>query len=58
MEADRRDCAVEGVDVLFAPMEREMYPTPQVYRVQPPPLAEELEGASGPDSSTACARWC
>jgi pantoate--beta-alanine ligase len=25
-----------------------MYPTPQVYRVQPPPLAEELEGASRP----------
>jgi pantoate--beta-alanine ligase len=25
-----------------------MYPTPQVYRVTPPPLAEELEGASRP----------
>ena len=25
-----------------------MYPTPQVYRVQPPPLADELEGASRP----------
>ena len=34
--------------MLFAPMEQEMYPTPQVYRVQPPPLAEELEGASRP----------
>ena len=34
--------------MLFAPMEHEMYPTPQVYRVQPPPLAEELEGASRP----------
>jgi len=38
----------EGVDVLFNPMEHEMYPTPQVYRVQPPALAEELEGASRP----------
>jgi len=38
----------EGVDVLFNPMEHEMYPTPQVYRVQPPQLAEELEGASRP----------
>jgi pantoate--beta-alanine ligase len=38
----------EGVDVLLNPMEHEMYPTPQVYRVQPPPLAEELEGASRP----------
>ena len=38
----------EGVDVLFTPQEHEMYPTPQVYRVQPPPLSEELEGASRP----------
>jgi len=38
----------EGVDVLFAPQDQEMYPTPQVYRVIPPPLAEELEGASRP----------
>ncbi|HTS23041.1 MAG TPA: pantoate--beta-alanine ligase [Casimicrobiaceae bacterium] len=37
-----------GVDVLFAPQEQEMYPTPQVYRVIPPPLAEELEGAFRP----------
>ena len=25
-----------------------MYPTPQVYRVQPPPIADELEGAFRP----------
>jgi len=37
-----------GIDVLFAPTEQEMYPTPQVYRVQPPPIASELEGASRP----------
>ena len=48
MEADEAGLRREGVDVLFAPMEHEMYPTPQVYRVQPPPLAEELEGASRP----------
>ncbi len=45
------DCAAlqrEGVDVLFAPQDQEMYPTPQVYRVTPPPLAEDLEGASRP----------
>ncbi len=47
-EADREGLARIGVDVLFAPLEHEMYPTPQVYRVQPPPLAEELEGASRP----------
>src|SRR5881227_967232 len=29
-----------GVDLLFAPREQEMYPTPQVYRVQPPSIGE------------------
>jgi len=47
-EADREALKRLGVDVLFAPTEQEMYPTPQVYRVVPPPLAEELEGASRP----------
>jgi pantoate--beta-alanine ligase len=48
IEADKAGLERIGVDVLFAPLEQEMYPTPQVYRVQPPPLAEELEGASRP----------
>src|SRR5438874_6784582 len=48
IEADRAGLEREGVDVLFAPQEQEMYPTPQVYTVQPPPLANELEGASRP----------
>jgi pantoate--beta-alanine ligase len=48
MEADRAGLEREGVDVLFAPLEQEMFPTPQVYRVQPPPLAEELDGAFRP----------
>ena len=48
IEADRAGLEREGVDVLFAPIEQEMYPTPQVYRVQPPPLADELEGAFRP----------
>src|SRR6266496_1552142 len=48
MEADRAGLEREGVDVLFAPQDQEMYPTPQVYRVQPPPLADELEGAYRP----------
>jgi len=47
-QADQVGLAREGVDVLFLPQEQEMYPTPQVYRVQPPPLADELEGASRP----------
>src|SRR5215510_1669731 len=45
MEADRAALERRGVDVLFAPREHEMYPTPQVYRVQPPPVGDELEGA-------------
>jgi pantoate--beta-alanine ligase len=48
LEADCAGLEREGVDVLFAPKEHEMYPTPQVYRVQPPPLADELDGASRP----------
>ena len=47
-EADGEALKRLGVDILFAPQEQEMYPTPQVYRVVPPPLAEELEGASRP----------
>ena len=45
------DCAGlerEGVDVLFAPHEHDMYPTPQAYRVQPPQVADELDGAFRP----------
>ena len=45
------DCAKlerDGVDVLFAPHEHDMYPTPQVYRVQPPPVGDELDGAFRP----------
>jgi pantoate--beta-alanine ligase len=42
------DCAKlerEGVDVLFAPDEKEMYPVPQAYKVAPPPeLGDILEG--------------
>src|SRR6202795_3982275 len=47
-DADSEGLKGLGVDVLFAPQDQEMYPTPQVYRVTPPPLAEELEGASRP----------
>src|SRR5688500_12501916 len=48
IESDCAGLERTGVDVLFAPDEQEMYPTPQVYRVQPPPLASELEGAFRP----------
>jgi pantoate--beta-alanine ligase len=45
------DCAAlraAGVEVLFAPRDAEMYPAPQRFRVAPPPLAGELEGAFRP----------
>ena len=48
IDADRSGLEQCGVDVLFAPREHVMYPTPQVYRVNPPPLADELEGAFRP----------
>ncbi len=47
-DADRAGLESVGVDVLFAPLEQEMYPTPQVYRVQPPPMSDELDGAFRP----------
>jgi pantoate--beta-alanine ligase len=47
-EADRVKLEKEGVDVLFAPHEHDMYPTPQVYRVQPPPVGDELDGQFRP----------
>src|SRR5262249_46697696 len=48
LEADRDGLVRHGVDVLFAPREHEMYPVPQLYRVQPPPIADELEGSFRP----------
>lgn len=47
-----RDCALleaAGCDLVFAPDERELYPEPQTYTVQPPAeLAGILEGAFRP----------
>ncbi len=46
-----RDCRLleaEGVHIVFAPGERELYPQPQAYVVQPPPMADELEGRFRP----------
>jgi len=44
LERDRRLLEAEGVELLFAPDERVLYPEPQTYLVRPPPLAAELEG--------------
>ncbi len=38
----------EGVELLFAPDERVLYPQPQSFIVTPPAFAEELEGAFRP----------
>lgn len=48
MERDRRMLEAEGVELLFAPDEQVLYPEPQTYIVQPPPLAAELEGRFRP----------
>jgi pantoate--beta-alanine ligase len=48
-ETDCEKLRSAGCGVLFAPDERELYPEPQGYTVQPPPaLADILEGASRP----------
>ena len=47
-ERDRELLAAEGVEFIFAPHERTLYPEPQAYRVQPPSMANELEGRFRP----------
>jgi len=46
-----RDCEKlerEHVDLVFVPDEHELYPEPQRYIVDPPPIADELEGRFRP----------
>jgi len=48
-EADCEKLRAEGCDVLFAPRENDLYPEPQVFKVQPDPqLADILEGEFRP----------
>ncbi|MCC6611286.1 MAG: pantoate--beta-alanine ligase [Burkholderiales bacterium] len=47
-EADCAGFEREGVDVVFAPLEREIYPEPQGFAVAPPPVGDDLEGAFRP----------
>ncbi len=45
LQADCARLEQAGCDVVFAPSEKELYPEPQVYKVQPPSdLADILEG--------------
>ncbi len=43
-ESDCAGLADAGVDVVFAPDEREVYPEPQEFRVAPPAIGDALEG--------------
>jgi len=45
---DCEKCREAGVDVVFAPDEREIYPEPQTYVVEPSDLQHILEGAARP----------
>jgi len=47
-ESDCEKLAAEGVELVFAPDERTLYPEPQVYGVEPPPIANALEGQFRP----------
>lgn len=45
LEADAEKLRAQGCDLVFAPSERDLYPEPQTFRVQPDPaLADILEG--------------
>ena len=48
LEADLAKLEPLGVDVVFAPHERELYPVPQQFFVEPPAIANELCGAFRP----------
>jgi pantoate--beta-alanine ligase len=47
-EDDCEKLRAEGVDLLFAPDETVLYPQAQTYIVEPPPVANDLEGAFRP----------
>jgi pantoate--beta-alanine ligase len=46
--SDCEKLAAEGVELVFAPDESVLYPEPQVYVVEPPAMANELEGQFRP----------
>jgi pantoate--beta-alanine ligase len=48
LEADCAKLRAAGVDVVFAPDEREIYPEPQTYVVEPSDLQHILDGAARP----------
>jgi pantoate--beta-alanine ligase len=48
LESDSKMMREVGVDVVFAPTEREIYPEPQIFLVEPSDLQHILEGAFRP----------
>lgn len=52
LPGDTALCAEEGVDVIFAPEERTMYPAEQMITVEAGAMGERLEGASRPGHFT------
>ncbi|MBS1228621.1 MAG: pantoate/beta-alanine ligase [Proteobacteria bacterium] len=48
LDADCQKLAAAGVDLLFAPGERDLYPEAQQYYVDPPAIQNELEGQFRP----------
>jgi pantoate--beta-alanine ligase len=46
LDVDSKKLETAGVDIVFAPSEGELYPTPQTMTIAPPPIAYELCGAS------------
>ena len=52
LPGDTALCEKEGVDVVFAPEERTMYPTEQMITVEAGAMGERLEGASRPGHFT------
>lgn len=48
LEADCTKLEAEGVDIVFAPTEKTMYPEPQRFHIEPPEYANTLEGAFRP----------
>jgi pantoate--beta-alanine ligase len=47
-EEDCEKLAARGVHVVFHPDEKQMYPQPQTFVVEPPPIANKLEGRFRP----------
>ncbi len=48
LEEDCRKLQAAGADIVFTPSVQELFPTPQQFQVEPPPIANELCGAYRP----------